>query len=171
RVNEINASLITKVLDLGPDGLVVPHIATKDEAEEVVQYAKYPPIGNRGSCPTIREANHWCDDWTSFMDKSNKQTDIIALVEGTEGIDNFSDIVQVEGIDFFMIGPFDLSVALGVPGELSHRWIENKYAEIVHEAKKYNKELIGVDFSYELQDMEASINNWRIREVSKMMVG
>src|SRR5699024_2209075 len=61
RVNEINASLITKVLDLGPDGLVVPHIATKDEAEEVVQYAKYPPIGNRGSCPTIREANHWCD--------------------------------------------------------------------------------------------------------------
>lgn len=171
RVNEINASLIMKVLDLGPEGLLVPHISSKEEAEKVIQFAKYPPIGNRGSCPTIREANHWCDDWTSFMNISNERTKIIALVEGIEGIDNFSDIVRVEGIDFFMIGPFDLSVSLGVPGELSHPSIEEKLMEVIHEADKHGKELIGVDFSYEIKDMATNIKKWQERKVSKVMVG
>ena len=171
RVNENNASLISKVLDLGPDGLLVPHISSKVDAQKVVQYSKYPPYGNRGSCPTIREANHWCDNWVNFMDKSNKETKIIALVEGTDGISNFQDIVQVEGIDYFMIGPFDLSVAMGIPGELSHPSIERKHKEVIQLTKKYGKELIGVDFSYDLNEIASSIQQWKQRDISKIMVG
>lgn len=171
RVYENNSSLISRVLDLGPDGLLIPHISSKEEAERVVLNAKYPPLGKRGSCPAIREANHWTDDWNSFMKKSNKTTNIIALIEGVEGIDNFNEIVKVEGIDTFMVGPFDLSVTLGIPGEVSHPLIEEKYAKIIQEVKEHDKELIGIDFSYELENIESSINNWQEREVSKVMVG
>lgn len=171
RVYENNAALIMKVLDLGPDGLMVPQVSSKSEALKVVKHAKYPPFGERGSCPCIREANHWNMNWTEFMEESNKTTKLIALVEGKEGIDNFSEIAGVEGIDAYMIGPFDLSVSLGIPGQTKHSIIEEKYTEIIKIAKEKGKELIGVDFSYESEDIKKSIETWKNREVSMVMTG
>ena len=171
RVYENNAALIMKVLDLGPDGLLVPQVSSKAEALKVVKHAKYPPFGDRGSCPCIRQAKHWETNWTEFMEESNKQTMLIALVEGKEGVENFSEIAEVEGIDALMIGPFDLSVSLGIPGQIKHPMIEEKYAEIIQVAKSKGKDIIGVDFSFETDDIESSIETWKSRGVHMIMTG
>lgn len=171
RVYENNASLIMRVLDLGPDGVLIPHVSSKKEAEKAVQFAKYPPIGTRGSCPCIREADHWSNNWPEFMKKSNNDTMVVALVEGQDGIENFGEIVEVDGIDAFMIGPFDLSVSLGIPGQTTHPSIEETYSQVIEQTKKHGKELIGVDFSYDLQDIESSLGVWSNRGVSMIMTG
>ncbi|WP_163969638.1 HpcH/HpaI aldolase family protein [Oceanobacillus halotolerans] len=171
RVYENNSSLIMRVLDLGPDGILVPHVSSKEDAVRVVQSAKYPPLGDRGSCPCIPEANHWTNDWTSFMEQSNRDTEIIALVEGQHGMNHFQEIIEVDGIDTFMIGPFDLSVSLGIPGDSSHPLIEEKYNSLIELVEKQGKELIGVDFSYEMKAIQSNIEKWRQRGVTRMMTG
>lgn len=171
RVYENNSSLIMRVLNLGIDAILVPQISSKEDAEKIVNSSKYPPLGCRGSCPCIREAGHWDDDWVSFMKDSNKNVEVIALVEGEEGLNNFSEIVAVEGIDSFMIGPFDLSVSLGIAGQVNHDIIEKKYKEVISLASSYNKEIIGVDFSYELDGIKIAIDVWLNRGVKRVVTG
>lgn len=171
RVHENNASIITKVLELGPDGIVIPNILTKKDAISAVDHSKYPPLGSRGSCPCTREACHSNNDWNNFMQKSNQNTTIIALVEGEEGIRNFEEIASVEGIDELMVGPFDLSVSLGIPGDTENPLIEDKYSELIEIARQYDKDIIGVDFSEGIGRIEEGIDRWKKRDVSKIMTG
>ncbi|UOR11361.1 HpcH/HpaI aldolase family protein [Halobacillus amylolyticus] len=171
RVNENNASLITKVLDLGPDGIVIPNISTKEDAVRAVNHSKYPPLGNRGSCPCIREAGHMNKDWNTFMKESNHNKTVIALVEGKDGINNFEEIASVEGIDFLMIGPFDLSVSLGIPGDFENPLIESKYNDLIAIARKYDKDIVGVDFSTGLEEIRRGIDKWKERDISTIMTG
>jgi 2-keto-3-deoxy-L-rhamnonate aldolase RhmA len=171
RVHDNNPSLITKVLDLGPHGIVVPHITTREEAEMVVSFAKYPPLGVRGSCPCTREAQHMNNDWSVFMKKSNKEMKVIALVEGEEGIKNFESIASVEGINALMVGPFDLSVSLGVPGEIEHSLIEEKYSRLIDLTNQLGKDLIGIDFSEGVKGIEKGLNKWRNRSIKTIMTG
>lgn len=171
RVPELNSSFIMKVLDLGARGLIVPQISSREQAEKVVKAAKFPPIGNRGSCPCIRSGNHWVENWSQFSREQNQNVSVIALVEGTEGISNFKEIVKTEGIDAFMIGPFDLSVALGVPGETTHPLVEEALDEIFNLAQKYNKQVIGVDFSIEEEDIKKNLIRWQKRGSKILMTG
>jgi 4-hydroxy-2-oxoheptanedioate aldolase len=171
RVPELNGPSIMKVLDLGANGIIVPQVSTKEQAQKAVSFAKYPPDGQRGSCPCIRAANHYVEDWGRFAKKCNHDVSVIILVEGPEGIKNFGEIVQTEGVDAFMIGPFDLSVALGIPGEVTHPLVEQKLDEVFALAKAYNKEIIGVDFSNNPIDAEANLKKWKARGSRIFMTG
>ncbi|WP_392455583.1 HpcH/HpaI aldolase/citrate lyase family protein [Chryseomicrobium aureum] len=171
RVNENNPSLISRVLDLGVDGIVFPNVSSVDEAIKIVKASKFPPHGNRGSCPCIREAGHWNLNWAEFIKESNKRVKIIALIEGLKGIENFNEIINVEGIDSYMVGPFDLSVSLGIPGQISHELISDTYKQFAEIANSNGKEFIGLDFSYETDDIAVSIKSWKERNIYKVMTG
>jgi 4-hydroxy-2-oxoheptanedioate aldolase len=171
RVPENNASLILKVLDLGAKGILVPHISSKEDAEKAVKAAKYSPLGERGSCPCIRAGRHMVENWSSFSRKSNEEVKVILLIEGEEGVANFHEIVTIPGVDAYMIGPFDLSVSLGVPGEVSHPLVEQKFKEVSEIIRKYNKELIGVDFSANESDIIYNLQKWRERGSRIFMTG
>lgn len=171
RVPENNASLILKVLDLGAKGLIIPHISSKEEAEKAVKAAKYPPYGERGSCPCIRAGGHMVEDWSSFAQKTNEEVKVILLVEGEEGISNFSEIVSVEGVDAYMIGPFDLSVSLGVPGQVNHPLVEEKLREVSQIIREHQKELIGVDFSKTESGIIDNLQKWQERGSRILMTG
>lgn len=171
RVPENNASTIMKVLDLGAKGVVIPHIETKTDAEKAVKAAKYAPIGDRGSCPCIRAGSHFIEDWSLFSKASNEVTSLILLVEGAEGISNFSEIVAVEGVDGYMIGPFDLSVSLGVPGEVTHPLVEQKLDEVSALAREHGKEIIAVDFSNNESAIIENLDKWIDRGSRILMTG
>src|SRR5699024_4663404 len=111
---------ITKALDIGAEGVLVPQISTKEEAEKVVSAARYYPNGNRGACPFIRSGNHLVTNWEEYYTKANKDVVVMALIEGEKGLNNLEEIISTEGLDAIMLGPMDLSVSLGLGGELEH---------------------------------------------------
>lgn len=131
RVPDINEALIMKVLDTGAAGIVVPTISTKEAALKLVSAAKYFPEGNRGSCPCVRSGKHFVTDWTKYATGANSNTLVLPLIESVEGITNYKDIIGVHGIDGFLLGPFDLSVALGVGGNVNHPRVLEKLDEII----------------------------------------
>ena len=121
RVDGIGRSQILKMLDVGAAGLVVPQLETVEQARKLVSYAKYPPLGNRGYCPT-RDGG-WgsgsCYErgMDGYMAEANASTLLIPQCETAGCLEHIEEIAAVEGVDGIFIGPFDLSIALGIPGQ------------------------------------------------------
>ena len=107
--------MIERALDAGADGVAVPHVKTKKEAEAVVRAAKYGPIGRRGDY-IGRQGVGVAD----ARRKSNEQTLVIVFIEDVAAVENLDEILGVEHIDAFFIGAGDLSQDMGLTGQRYH---------------------------------------------------
>jgi 2-keto-3-deoxy-L-rhamnonate aldolase RhmA len=112
-------ALITKALDLGAQGVVVPHISNKEDAARAVEACKYGPTG-RSACPLARSADYGIANWQEYQETANRETMVFLLIEDLEGAKNIEDILTVKGIDVVFIGPFDMSVSAGYKGNVGH---------------------------------------------------
>lgn len=115
RVNKNEEVVIKQVLDAGADGIIVPMVCSKDDAIQAVNYAKYPPIGKRGV--GLARAQQYGRQFDSYKRWVTEGLIVIAQIEHIDGINNLEEIISVEGIDGTIIGPYDLSGSMGMPGE------------------------------------------------------
>ncbi len=160
RVQDKNPTLIMKALDLGAQGILVPQVSTREDALRAVQAAKYGPEGNRGACPCVRAAGYLTDDWSAFARRSNEDTLVFLLVEGVDGVRNFEEIASVDGVDAIMVGPFDLSVALGVGGQMDHPLVMEKMEQMVRIAREKGVATVSVVFDPDLERMADKAAAW-----------
>lgn len=116
RVPEGRPSLILGYLDLGVQGIYVPHVSTAAEAAGIVDSVKYAPRGHRGAALARAAGYGLGAPPEDYFRQANEDTIIIALVEDTEGIDQLDEILGVEGIDVIGVGDSDLSHSMGFPG-------------------------------------------------------
>jgi len=142
RVGNNEEALILRALDIGAQGIEIPQINSKSDAIKAVKSVKYSPQGERGVCRYVRAANYSSMDKFEYFKSANKETIIIAHIEGVEGINNLDEILSVPGIDVIFIGPYDLSQSLGVPGEVNHPSVKEKMKKVVLKCKK-NKVAVG----------------------------
>ncbi|MFB3903901.1 MAG: HpcH/HpaI aldolase/citrate lyase family protein [Acidobacteriota bacterium] len=120
RIPEIRRESILKPLDSGAAGLLVPQVNTPEQACELVWHAKYPPMGNRGAALRRAHSLYGRPNAAEYLAKANDETLLVVQAESREAIRNADRIAAVEGIDCVFCGPFDLSVSLGIPGQLAH---------------------------------------------------
>ncbi len=120
RIPEITRENIMKPLDSGAAGLMVPQVDTADQAKEIIQHAKYPPAGNRGVGLRRAHSLYGRVKAADYLKQANEDTFIAVQAESAASIQNLEEIVAVPGIDAVFVGPFDLSVSLGIPGEVTH---------------------------------------------------
>jgi 4-hydroxy-2-oxoheptanedioate aldolase len=120
RVPDHTPSFILRVLDAGALGILAPRVRNRDEMEALVRAVKYGPAGERGACPQTRAAGHLVTDWIEYSTRTDRETLVWALIEDPEGVKNIEEIVSVPGLHAIMFGAFDLSQALGHPGEVEH---------------------------------------------------
>jgi 2-dehydro-3-deoxyglucarate aldolase len=118
RVGENNPNMIKRVMDAGAYGVIVPMINTKEQAEAAVKAVKYPPLGTRGV--GLARAQGYGDKFDEYAATVNAESIVIAQVEHIDAVNNLESILSVEGIDGCIIGPYDLSGSLGVPGNFEH---------------------------------------------------
>jgi len=137
RVPNHHPENISKALDIGAYGIQVPNISTKQQVESVIKAAKFFPEGERGVCKYVRAADFSGLEKGVYFKQANT-TLILIQVEGNEGLSNIEEILEVEGIDVLFIGPYDLSQALGVPGDIMHEKVLIAINEIIEKAKVRN---------------------------------
>ena len=118
RVGENNPNLIKRVMDAGACGVIVPMVNTREQAEAAVKAVKYPPVGTRGV--GLARAQGYGFDFDDYADTVNDESVVIVQVEHIDSVNNLEDILSVEGVDGCIIGPYDLSGSLGVPGNFTH---------------------------------------------------
>lgn len=137
RIDKNDPVTIRKVLEMGAEGVLVPHVETKEEAEEAVKAAKFPPAGIRGAAGTVRSAGYSVENWDAYIEESNSELLICALVETKRGIENIREIVSVDGLDVVCFGAGDYSVSVGAPGQgLKAPQVREAFEKLIVEAKK-----------------------------------
>ena len=118
RVGENDPDLIKRVMDAGAHGVIVPMVNSKVDAEKAVASVQYPPIGFRGV--GLARAQKYGTDFEEYKKWNEQESIVIVQVEHIKAVENLEDILSVEGVDGFIIGPYDLSGSLGVPGQFDH---------------------------------------------------
>ena len=106
------------VLDSGAAGVLVPMVNTKTDAELAVSMTKYPPLGSRGV--GLARAQGYGINFDAYVTNANADTLLLVQIEHREAVENIEQILSVTGIDGVFIGPYDLSLSLGIPGRLNH---------------------------------------------------
>ena len=139
RVRDGSDSLIRQVLDTGAMGIQVPVINTASEARAVVSSVKYAPQGTRGFAASQRSASYGFMNAKEYSELSNAETMVTVYCETLEAMDNVEDIAEVEGVDVVFIGPFDLSQALGVIGEVKHPRVLSAIDDIIGKVRAKGK--------------------------------
>lgn len=120
RVPATQYHFLARALDVGAMGLMVPMVESAEQARLIVQSAKYPPLGRRGTAFGIAHDDYQPGDNVAKMSSANEETLLIAQVETAVGLENLEAIAGVEGIDVLWIGHHDLTTSMGIPGEFSH---------------------------------------------------
>jgi 4-hydroxy-2-oxoheptanedioate aldolase len=139
RVPDVDPGLVKKVLNLGVQGLVLPH-GTRESSQALLRAARYEPEGIRGSCPAVRQANYGAPDWQQFQAEANRELLVIPLIEDPATLQDFEALAATPGLDVFFLGPFDFSVAAGVPGAgFDHPVMAQALERMVKTAQKHGK--------------------------------
>lgn len=139
RIPEITRENILKPLDAGAAGLLIPMVNTADEAKEVINHAKYPPMGNRGAALRRPHNLYAKVNAAEYLEQANENTFIAVQAETTTSIENINGIASVDGVDCIFVGPFDLSISLGIPGQINHPIEKEAIEKIASACKKHNK--------------------------------
>jgi len=163
RVGSTDYNTIYRTLDMGAMGIAVPHVDTAQDARDIVNAAKYAPIGTRGMFGPRQAFGV-----TDYVKKANDQTMVVVLVEDIKAVNNLDDILSVEHIDVFHVAPSDLAQSMGHIGDDEHpdvqRTIDESIVKIIaagkiagttvgaHNVGKFSDQ--GVKFFY------TSLNGW-----------
>lgn len=164
RVPELSKASVSGIMDAGADGVMVPMLSSAEDAEAFVKWSRYAPIGSRGlgspAGHTRFDTIH--DDAATFMAGQNRLTLTIAQIETKEAINNIQEIASVPGIDVLLIGPNDLSNALGVPGDLMSDSMQKAIGKVADAAEKQGK-------VFAMHAGDALLDKWESRGMQMVM--
>lgn len=124
---------ILRYLDTGAQGVMVPQVNTRDDAERAAAAARYHPKGARGLAATRAATYGMREPLGKYAEMANANVLVLALIEDIRAVENLPDILAVEGIDVLSIGPADLSQSMGYPGERDHPTVREAIAEIIRQ--------------------------------------
>ncbi|MEB3367248.1 HpcH/HpaI aldolase family protein [Saccharopolyspora mangrovi] len=133
RVGEREPALVLRVLDLGAQGVIVPHVDTPEQAREVVAAAHYPPLGERGFATYSRAGRFGTNTIAEHLAAAERTTMVIPMLETPLACENTADILAVPGVDTVLVGPADLSVAMGKSGPADPA-VAQRLAQVVEAA-------------------------------------
>ena len=138
RVPDNDAKLILRLLDMGAQGIIIPHVNGVQGAKEAVAAVRYPPLGERGGAGGTRAARFGTVSWDDHVAASNENILLSVMTEDEKALNEVEEIAALDGVDLVAIGPTDLSQAIGASGPSDPR-LMNKVKEIADMVKSVGK--------------------------------
>ena len=137
RVPATEYQFFARTLDVGAMGLMVPMVSTPDQAQVIIDSAKYPPMGKRGAAFGVAHDDYGEGDILAKMSTANDNVLLITQIETVEGVENANAIAAMDGIDVLWIGHFDLTNSMGIPGQFDHpQYLEHTWPPFVSDTAK-----------------------------------
>jgi len=112
--------LVARTLDTGADGIIVPRVESPERIAEVVSWARFPPEGRRGCGPGPLLFDYESVPLEQALEHWNRNIVVVTQAESRTAIEAINELAAVPGLDAIMIGPADLSISLGIPGQMDH---------------------------------------------------
>lgn len=134
---------ISRALDTGAQGVVVPHVDDAAQARAVVQHARFAPLGKRSVMGPTAALGYRAMPQADVMQTLNAATLVIVMLETPQAIANAGEIAAVPGIDLLLIGSNDLCAEMGIPGQFRHAKLKQAYESTAQACRKHGK-ILGV---------------------------
>lgn len=128
RVGDSQQNTILRALETGCKAVMVPHVASAEAAKAVVSAARYTPLGTRGLSPYTRCHGYDHSDLQTSLEHHAQETFVGVLVEGSEGLERMPKIAAVPGIDMIYLGLYDISMSIGIPGDIDSPKVRDELA-------------------------------------------
>lgn len=138
RIRSVDGDTVKFVLDSGAAGIMFPYVSSAEEARRAVQFMKYPPQGTRGVAGIIRATN-FGRDWNQYFTEANEKSLVVVQIETAQAVDAADAIAAIEGVDVLFVGPLDLSVNLGCPGDFSPPHFVSALEKVIAACEKNGK--------------------------------
>jgi len=163
RVPDDDYPWLARPLDAGVMGLMVPRVQNRAQVEAAVSTIKYPPVGRRGCAVTARQTEFGSVPVKEWMNWANQETLFIAQIEERAAVEDIDGILSVPGVDVALIGPNDLSISLGFPGQTDHPTVQAAIERVVQSAARHH-----VASGLHIRDLEA-LKTWRDKGMRFLM--
>ncbi len=137
RIASHNAEMARRALDSGADGLIVPMVETSQDVERTIAWSKYPPEGKRGF--GVSRAQGYGFDFDDYVKNWNSTSILMVQIESVRAVENIKEILASPHVDGAMIGPYDISGSLGIPGQLTHEKVLKLCNEVNRECVRQKK--------------------------------
>ena len=131
----------TRALDNGALGIVVPHVDTPEQARGLVDAFRFAPIGHRSTGGSNACFGYRPPPAAEAQKLLNAEILIIAMIETSQAVANAKAIAAIDGIDVLLIGSNDLSLEMGIPGQVGHERVRAAYAQVASACQQHNKVL------------------------------
>tara|TARA_B110000438_G_C15809982_1_gene649187 strand:+ start:936 stop:1727 length:792 start_codon:yes stop_codon:yes gene_type:complete len=125
------------LLESGADGLLVQMVSTPEDVAAIIGHLKYPPVGNRSY--GVNRAQAYGFDFDSYIQSWNDTSSFIIQVESIQAVENIDKLLSFDEIDGVMVGPYDISGSLGVPGQTSHPLVIEASRKVIAACERFGK--------------------------------
>lgn len=129
----------SRPFEAGATGIMVPHCCSGAEAEQIVRFSRFAPLGMRGMDGVEAAADYGLAPMAEYMAHANRETFIAVQIEDREAVDAVDEIAAVEGIDILFVGPGDLSQSYGIPLQTGHQLIREAIQRVAAAAAAHGK--------------------------------
>jgi 2-keto-3-deoxy-L-rhamnonate aldolase RhmA len=127
-------TMIKRVLDIGPHGIIVPSVNNRVDAENAIRFIKYPPLGERGI--GLSRAQGYGLKLGDYVKSANDEVAAVFMIEHVDAVKNIYDILAVNGLDAVIVGSLDLAGSMNLQNDLSNPAIENEIQKVVAACQK-----------------------------------
>jgi 2-keto-3-deoxy-L-rhamnonate aldolase RhmA len=137
RVAELLYSLVCRLLDAGAQGIILPRVEDPELLEKALSWMRFPPVGVRGYGVNPTMVGYESHSFSEIMDHLNRNTVSVVQFESGAAIDRADELLSLKGFDIAMVGPADLSIALGVPGDFENPLMISAIERLIEKCEKY----------------------------------
>jgi 2-dehydro-3-deoxyglucarate aldolase/4-hydroxy-2-oxoheptanedioate aldolase len=141
RVPQPQYHFLARIMDAGALGVMIGNVETPEQAREIVQAVKYAPLGRRGVGLGTAHNDYVVPDPRTYYEESNASSVVICQIESPIGVANAQAIAATPGVDVLWVGHYDLSTAMGIPGEFHHPRFIEALKTVVQGAQAHGRKL------------------------------
>lgn len=137
RASSHNAEQIRRLLDSGADGILAPNVSKEEEVRKIAEWILYPTAGKRGF--GVARAQGYGLEFSRYTSEWNRRAILILQIESVEGVEACERLLAHPAVDGVMVGPYDISGSLGIPGQLEHPLVQKACAKVIAACRKWGK--------------------------------
>ena len=128
---------VKPLLECGADGILFQMVNNVEQIKKIINDVKYPPIGNRSY--GVSRAQGYGFDFETYTNNWNESSSLIIQIESIEAVENIDHLLSFDEVDAVMVGPYDISGSLGVPGQLMHPKVIDASKKVIKSCEKFGK--------------------------------
>ncbi|MCC6759550.1 MAG: 4-hydroxy-2-oxovalerate aldolase [Candidatus Omnitrophica bacterium] len=137
RISSHNPEMVRRLMDSGADGMIVPMVQNAEDVEKMIAWMKYPPLGRRGF--GVSRAQGYGMDFAEYTKTWNNSSIMIGQIESIGAVERIDEILSYKELDGVMVGPYDISGSLGIPGQIEHKKVIEAGKRVIAACKRHGK--------------------------------